>query len=79
MRSEIKHQPDITLPELCARVAEVKGVSASPSMMCRELRYLRLPRKKSLHDSQRDTRRVQRLLRVFRKQIVPAAQTLATT
>ncbi|HEX7566365.1 MAG TPA: helix-turn-helix domain-containing protein [Bradyrhizobium sp.] len=46
LRTEIKRQPDVTLPELCARVAEVKGVSASPSMMCRELRYLRLPRKK---------------------------------
>jgi hypothetical protein len=46
LRTEIKRQPDVTLSELCARVAEVKGISASPSMMCRELRYLRLPRKK---------------------------------
>lgn len=47
LRAEVQRQPDVTLPELCARVAEAKGVSASPSMMCRELRRLRLPRKKS--------------------------------
>ena len=35
-----------TLAELCGRVAEAEGVAASPSMMCRELRRLRLPRKK---------------------------------
>ena len=45
--AEVKRQPDVTLPELCVRVAEAQGVSASPSMMCRELRRLRLPRKKS--------------------------------
>lgn len=48
LRAEVKRQPDVTLPELCVRVAKAKGVSASPSMMCRELRRLRLPRKKSL-------------------------------
>ena len=47
LRAEVKRQPDATLAELCARVAEATGVSASPSMMCRELRRLRLPRKKS--------------------------------
>ena len=47
LRAEVKRQPDVTLPELCVRVAEAQGVSASPSMMCRELRRLRLPRKKS--------------------------------
>jgi transposase len=45
--AEVKKQPDVTLAELCARVAETKGVQASPSMMCRELQRLRLPRKKS--------------------------------
>jgi transposase len=46
LRAEVKRQPDATLSELCARVAEAQGVAASPSMMCRELRRLRLPRKK---------------------------------
>jgi transposase len=47
LRAEVKKQPDVTLEELCARVAEAEGVKASPSMMCRELRRLRLPRKQS--------------------------------
>lgn len=46
LRAQIKHQPDLTLAELCTRVAEVQGVPASPSMMCRELQRLKLPRKK---------------------------------
>jgi transposase len=47
IRAEVKRQPDATLDELCARVQEDRGVSASPSMMCRELQHLELPRKKS--------------------------------
>ena len=47
IRAEVGKRPDVTLEELCARVAEAEGVKASPSMMCRELRRLRLPRKKS--------------------------------
>jgi transposase len=47
IRAEIQRQPDATLAELCTRVAEVKGVPASASMMCRELQRLQLPRKKS--------------------------------
>ena len=46
IRAEIKQQPDSTLVELCARVAAVKGVRASHSMMCRELQRLQLRRKK---------------------------------
>ena len=46
LRAEVKQQPDSTLAELCARVAEAKGVNVSPSMMCRELRHLDLRRKK---------------------------------
>jgi transposase len=57
LRTEVKRQPDVTLPELCARVAEAQGVSASPSMMCRELRRLRLPRKKSHFTTASGTRR----------------------
>src|SRR5512136_798920 len=70
IRAEVKRHPDVTLDELCARVQEERGVSASPSMMCRELQHLGLPRKKkSLHDSQRETPRVKRLRREFGKQI----------
>lgn len=46
LRAALKHQPDATLDELCARVAEAKGVGVSASMMCRELQRLKLPRKK---------------------------------
>jgi transposase len=46
LRAQVKKQPDITLDELCARVAEANGIHASPSMMCRELQRLNLPRKK---------------------------------
>lgn len=47
IRAALRKHPDLTLAELCARVAEVAHVQASPSMMCRELQHLRLPRKKS--------------------------------
>lgn len=46
LRAEVKREPDVTLEELCTRVAKVHGVSASSSMMCRELEHLNLPRKK---------------------------------
>ena len=46
IRAEVKQQPDSTLAELCTRLAEAKGVKASPGMMCRELRHLDLRRKK---------------------------------
>jgi transposase len=46
IRTEVQHQPDVTLVELCARVTAKTGLQASPSMMCRELQQLRLPRKK---------------------------------
>ena len=47
IREEVKKQPDLTLEELCERVQEAKGWVASPSMMCRELKILKLLRKKS--------------------------------
>jgi len=47
IRAEVKKHPDATLAELCEQVAKVKGLNASPSMMCRELQLLELPRKKS--------------------------------
>ncbi len=46
LRTEIKQQPDVTLEELCTRVSEATGLAVSPSMMCRELHRLKLPRKK---------------------------------
>ncbi len=47
IRTQLQQQPDLTLEELCTRVADGIGVQASPSMMCRELQRLALPRKKS--------------------------------
>jgi transposase len=46
IRKEIRKQPDATLEELCARVQAATGVRSNPSMMCRELQRLDLPRKK---------------------------------
>ena len=47
IRAEVKRQPDVTLDELCERLEAQTGVSASRSMMSRELQALALPRKKS--------------------------------
>ena len=47
IRAEVKRQPDVTLDELCERVEAQTGVTASRSMMSRELQGLALPRKKS--------------------------------
>jgi transposase len=57
IRAEVEKQPDVTLAELCMRVAEAEDVEASPSMMCRELQRLRLPRKKSRSTTASGTRR----------------------
>jgi len=58
IRAAVKQHPDITLEELCEHVAEVATVQASPSMMCRELQRLNLPRKKSRFMTVSGTRRV---------------------
>lgn len=58
LRAEVKKQPDLTLAELCERVKEAKGWVASPSMMCRELQLLKLPRKKSRSMTANARRRV---------------------
>jgi transposase len=47
IRAEIARQPDVNLTELCQRVAQSGGATASPSMMWREIKRLKLPRKKS--------------------------------
>lgn len=46
IRAEVQQQPDATLEELCERVEAQTAVSASRSMMTRELQLLALPRKK---------------------------------
>lgn len=46
LRAAVKQQPDVTLAELCERVATTHHVSASPSMMSRALQALHLGRKK---------------------------------
>ena len=46
LRTEVKQQPDVTLAELCEHVAAQTEVTASRSMMSRELQLLALPRKK---------------------------------
>ncbi len=45
--AEVRKQPDVTLEELCARIEATSGVHSNPSMMCRELQRLVLPRKKN--------------------------------
>jgi transposase len=57
LRAEVKQQPAVTLEELCTRVADAHGVPASPSMMCRELQRLQLPRKKRPSTTASETRR----------------------
>ncbi len=46
IRDAVAQQPDATLTELCTMVFAKTGVRANPSMMCRELQRLKLPRKK---------------------------------
>ena len=47
IRATVKAQPDATLQELCERVEQTTQITSDPSMMCRELVRLKLPRKKS--------------------------------
>lgn len=47
IRAAVKAQPDASLQELCERVEKEAGIKSDPSMMCRELARLKLPRKKS--------------------------------
>lgn len=57
IRAEVKRQPDVTLDELCERLEAQTGVSASRSMMSRELRVWALSRKKSRSTTALKTRR----------------------
>jgi transposase len=47
IRTTVGQTPDVTLEELCTRLKRDKKVTASPSMMCRELADMALPLKKS--------------------------------
>ncbi len=70
IRRAVKRQPDATLAELCERIEQAGGPASSPSMMCRELQRLDLPRKKKmLHASERDTPRVRRLRQAYQDAI----------
>ena len=57
VRAIFIQQPDATLEELCARVEAATGVRSHPSMMCRELQRLGLPRKKKSSTTINATRR----------------------
>jgi transposase len=46
IRQLVHDHPDMTLEELCARVADARGVRVSVATMCRVLQRLGLPRKK---------------------------------
>jgi transposase len=47
VRQLVQDHPDMTLEELCARVAAGRGVRVSVATMCRVLQRLGLPRKQS--------------------------------
>jgi transposase len=47
VRQLVRGNTDLTLAELCARVADARGVRVSVATMCRVLQRLGLPRKKS--------------------------------
>jgi transposase len=58
IRTAVKAQPDATLQELCERVEQATQITSDPSMMCRELARLKLPRKKSRSMPVNERRRV---------------------
>ena len=57
IRAAVKAQPDATLQELCELVEKETKIQSDPSMMCRELARLKLPRKKSRSMPANGTRR----------------------
>jgi transposase len=58
IRAAVQAQPDATLQELCEDVEKETKIKSDPSMMCRELARLKLPRKKSRSMPASATRRV---------------------
>lgn len=57
IQEAVRAMPDITLEDLCTRVAETQGFQVSVPTMCRALQRLRLPRKKSRSTPVSGTRR----------------------
>ncbi|MEO7840908.1 MAG: IS630 transposase-related protein [Anaerolineales bacterium] len=57
IRAAVKAHPDATLQELCELVEKETRIKSDPSMMCRELALLKLPRKKSRSMPASGTRR----------------------
>jgi transposase len=57
VRAAVAAQPDATLAELCEQVRADGGANVTPMTMCRELRRLKLPRKKSRLTPPNATRR----------------------
>jgi transposase len=57
IRKEVAGQPDVTLSELCDRVAAAGAPSVSLATMCAELQRLDLPRKKSRSTTASETPR----------------------
>jgi len=53
----VQANADLTLEELCARVADERGIHVSVATMCRVLQRLGLPRKKSRSTPASETRR----------------------
>ena len=58
LRQWVHDEPDLTLHELCARIAAATGVRVSGPTMCRVLQRLGLPRNKSHSTRRSGTRRV---------------------
>jgi transposase len=70
IRAAVAKRADSTLAGLCEQVVKDGGTKASPSMMCRELKRLRLPKKKSFHASEQETERVKPLRQTYRERVV---------
>ena len=58
VRHLVQAQPDATLAELCTQLQQQRGVRVSVATMCRVLKRLGLPRKKSPSTPPNATRRV---------------------
>jgi transposase len=57
IQEAVRAPPDITLDDLCTRIAATQGLQVSVSTMCRALQRLGLPRKKRRSTPVNATRR----------------------
>jgi transposase len=57
IRQMVHEASDVTLAELCARLADITGIRVSLATMCRMVQRLALPRKKNHFMPQSATRR----------------------